>query len=46
MLNAETDGFTMAVNKFTDMTDDEFKQKLGYKRVTNKNLTAATYTVL
>jgi C1A family cysteine protease len=38
-------GFTMAVNKFSDMTTAEFKQRLGYKPSTT-SLEAEDYTIL
>ena len=35
-MNPKNSGFYMAVNKFTDMTAAEFKQRLGYKSSQNR----------
>jgi len=31
MMNAATEGYTMTINKFSDMTPEEFKKMMGYK---------------
>jgi C1A family cysteine protease len=40
--NAKGATWTMAINKFADMSDYEYKQMLGYKPLSKKNITAPT----
>jgi hypothetical protein len=37
MMNSETEGYTMGINKFADMSDQEYKMLLGYKSNSSSN---------
>lgn len=37
MMNAETEGYFMGINKFSDMSDAEFKRMLGYNPALRNN---------
>lgn len=32
MMNSEEEGFFMVVNQFADMTPEEFKKRMGFKK--------------
>ena len=34
-MNAESDGFTVGLNMFSDMTNEEYRQRLGLKQSSN-----------
>jgi len=42
MMNSATDGFTMTINKFADMTPTEFKKMMGYRAADHKQSNDAT----
>lgn len=39
MMNSDSEGYYMVINEFADLTGEEFKMKMGYKRINKSSTT-------